>query len=314
MFTYRAYGLLVASDIALPLPPCAGGEPDVLLRRGADRPVPEERPGSERLAEVTRPDGSIFYTLGRSASGTVLRYPGLCDFAGDPTLSTVSVHLAPGADEGLLSVMISGTLLAVHLMLRHAHVLHASAVHRDGRALAFVGSSGMGKSTVSAALCGVGCDLVSDDLLRVDRVGETLLVHPGGTESRLRPSARPLATAAPADTVRETADGRLAVSPRTWTGDPLPLAACVVPRPDRAAQRVAVRRLRPSIALLSLSRYPRVLGWSDPASAAAAFQSLADLVERVPVFEATIPWGLPFADGVLADLLDAVSVPSAVAG
>jgi hypothetical protein len=306
VYTYRAYGLLIASDVALPLPPAAGGEPDVVLRRGVDRPVPEARPGTERLAEVLRADGSIFFTLGRSASGTVLRYPGLCDFAGDRTLAEVSVHLAPGADEGLLSVMISGTLLAVHLMLRHAHVLHASAVHRDGRALAFVGSSGMGKSTVSAALCEVGCDLISDDLLRVDKAGQTLLVHPGGTESRLRPSARSLAAAVPAGSVRETADGRLALRPRTWTGDPLPLAACVVPRPDRGASRVSVRRLRPSIALLSLSRYPRVLGWSDPASAAAAFQALADLVERVPVFEATIPWGLPFADGVLTDLLDAL--------
>ncbi|HEX2132758.1 MAG TPA: hypothetical protein VHH15_14495 [Actinophytocola sp.] len=297
MPAYHAYGLHVASDVELPLPP-GSGAPDLVLRRGPDRPVPAERLGPP-LAEVLRPDGSIFYTLARTGGTTVLRYPGVCDFTGDATLSEVTIHLAPGADAGLLPVMIAGTLLAVHLTLRHAHVLHASAVEVDGRAVAFVGASGMGKSTLSAALCALGCTLVSDDLLRVTDG----LVHPGGTESRLRPSARALADPA---AVRRTADGRLALTPRGWTGGPLPLAACVVPRPDRTATEVAVRRLRPSVALLSLSRYPRVLGWADAATAASAFQSLADLVERVPVFEARIPWGLPFADGVLTDLLDAV--------
>ncbi len=304
---YLAYGLLIASDVELPLPEGGGGEPDLVLRRGADRPVPVERPGGDRLAEVCRADGSVFYTLGRDGERTVLRYPGVCEFTGDRRLADVSVHLAPGADEGLLSVLISGTLLAVHLMLRHELVLHASAVRVDGRAVAFVGSSGMGKSTLAAALCELGCGLVSDDLLRVDRAdGTTMLAHPGGTENRLRPSARDLADTAPAGAVRETADGRLALRPRAGTDAPLPLAACVVPRPSREVTEVTARRLGPAEALLRLSRYPRVLGWTDADSLGAAFQSLADLVERVPVFEATIPWGPPFADGVLSGLLAAV--------
>jgi hypothetical protein len=71
-------------------------------------------------------------------------------------------------------------------------------------------------------------------------------------------------------------------------------------------EKVALRRLGAAEALLRLSRYPRVLGWSDAASMAASFQGLGDLVERVPVFEAAIPWGPPFADGVLEDLLAAL--------
>jgi hypothetical protein len=68
-------------------------------------------------------------------------------------------------------------------------------------------------------------------------------------------------------------------------------------------------RLRTADISAWLSRYPRVLGWSDAASMAVSFQSLGDLVERVPVFEATIPWGPPFADGVLQGLLDAIVTP-----
>lgn len=303
MTGYHAYGLRIASAVPLPLPEGPVDAPDLVLRRGADGPVPATRPEGTRLAEVCRADRTVFYTLARGTR-TVLRYPGLCDVVGDRDFRDLTVHRDPAADEGMLPVLIAGTVLAVHLMLRPSLVLHASAVQVGESALAFVGSSGMGKSTLAAALCALGCGLVSDDLLRVDRVADRMVTHPGGTESRLRPSARELAATGDA---YETADGRLASRPRTSVAGTLPLAACVVPRPRKDVTTVTAARLRPSAALLRLSRYPRVLGWTDGASMGHAFQSLADLVERVPVYEATIPWGLPFADGVLTSLLDAVA-------
>jgi hypothetical protein len=295
MPTYHAHGLRIASDVPLPLPEAVVTDPNLVLRRGEDREVPHERPPGERLAEIGRPDLTIFYTLARGAH-TVLRYPGLCDFVGDPAFERIDVHLHPGADEGLLPVLASGAVLATYLMLHNELVLHASAVQVGDAALAFVGRSGMGKSTLATALCGLGCPLVSDDLLRVDA---ELMVHPGATETRLRPSARSLATG----TGYETADGRLAQRATGVVDGPLPLAACVIPLPSRDVTEVTVRRLRPVEALLRISSYPRVLGWSHAETMATAFQGLGDLVERIPVLEATIPWGLPFADGVLEDLL-----------
>jgi hypothetical protein len=298
MFTYHAYGLHIASDVALPLPP-GSGAPDLVLRLGEDREVPHERPPGDRLAEIGRPDRTIFYTLARGEN-VVLRYPGVCDFVGDQTFSRITAHLHPTADPGLLPVLVSGAVLAVHLVLNGHLVLHASAVSTGGAAVAFVGSSGMGKSTLAAALCGIGCGLVSDDLLRVDRG----VVFPGATENRLRENARELASRG-----YETADGRLASRPGELVAGPVPLVACVVPRPSRDVTEVAARRLGAAEALLRLSRYPRVLGWQDPASMGDAFQALGDLVERVPVYEAAVPWGPPFADGVLEGLLAAVDAP-----
>lgn len=295
---YHAHGLRIASDVALPLPPAPASPPDLTLTRAEDRVVAQERPRGELLAEVCRPDHTIFYTVTRGTR-TVLRYPGLCDFVGDRGFARIRIHRDPAADEGLLPVLISGALLAVHLMLRHELVLHASAVQVDGRAVAFVGRSGMGKSTLATALCGRGRALVSDDLLRVD--GD--VVYPGATQTRLRPGARELARGAG----HETADGRLAVRPRDLVHDRLPLAACVIPRPNRDVVEVATRRLGPVEALLRLSSYPRVLGWFDPPTTATAFQALGDLVERVPVFEACVPWGPPFADDVLDGLVAAVT-------
>lgn len=300
MEVYRAHGITIASEIPLALSPGNGAAPDLVLRLGGGRPVPADPPTGELLAEV-REDGSLRYVLARGRDRTVLRYPGLCDFAGNRGFDQVHAHLQPGLDPGLLSVLAAGGLLAVHLMLRHRLVLHASAVETAGRAIAFIGASGMGKSTLATALCGVGCVLVTDDVLRAD-IGETaVLVHPGSTQTRLRQNARTLADEVP--DVRSTADGRLAVRLPVTTDRPLPLAACVVPLPSRTASRVSVRRLAGARALLRMSQFPRVLGWREPASADRAFQSLADLVERVPVYEATIPWGPPFPRATLDELL-----------
>lgn len=306
---YHAHGLVIASAVELPLPP---GEPtshppDLTLRLGPERPVPSEHPAGHRLAEMGGQDDTFFYSFGREGDRTVLRYPDLCDFDGDAELIEVTAYPHLGVNPDLIAVLAAGTLLAVHLTLHGRLVLHASAVRRGGHALAFVGASGMGKSTLAAALCGTGCDLVADDVLRVDLDDAgAARVHPGSTESRLRHNARGLADGAPPGAARPTADGRLALKPGTRANGPLPLAACVVPLPSRAVTEVSVERLPAGRALRRMVQFPRVAGWREPESMDHTFQGLADLVQIVPVYEARIPWGPPFPPGVLADLLRAV--------
>lgn len=306
---YAAHGLLVASALELPLPP---GEPtahppDLTLRLGPERPVPAERPAGEQLAEVPGRDSGFFYSFARACPHTVLRYPQLCDLHGDGELLEVTAYPHPGVNPDLIGVLAAGALLAVRLMLHGRLVLHASAVRHDGHALAFVGASGMGKSTLAAALCGDGCDLIADDVLRVDLDDAgTPLVYPGSTANRLRLSARELADGAPPAAVRPTADGRLALTPGTRVDGPLPLAACVVPLPSRTAAAVSVQRLPAGRALRRMLQFPRVAGWREPASLDRTFQALADLIQAVPVYEAVVPWGPPFPPRVLADLLRAV--------
>lgn len=305
---YRAHGLTITSAVELPLPPDPGaGPPDLILRRGPDRVVPHEEPDWTSLARFARPDGSTFYGLGRQGARTILRYPGLCEFIGDAQFADLTVHLHTGADAGLLPVLASGAVLAVHLKLKGELVLHASAVRIDGRTIAFVGASGMGKSTLATLMCTTGADLVSDDVLRVGILnGAVAHAYPGSVETRLRAGARALADEHAWAGVSDTADGRIAVRARSGVAAPLPLAACVVPFRSQGISDVSVRRLEPLPALLRLVRFPRVMGWVEPASAAREFQLLGDLVERVPVFEAAIPWGPPFGPGVVPALVSGV--------
>lgn len=64
-------------------------------------------------------------------------------------------------------------------VLQGLEVFHASAVVVAGRALAFVGPSHAGKTSVALELCRRGARFLADDVLAVERVGERLLGHPG---------------------------------------------------------------------------------------------------------------------------------------
>ena len=64
-------------------------------------------------------------------------------------------------------------------VLRGLEVFHASAVAVEGRAVAFLGPSGAGKTSIAMALCRLGASFLADDVLAVEREGGHLLGHPG---------------------------------------------------------------------------------------------------------------------------------------
>lgn len=316
---YAVHGYRVACDLPLPVPaaPADGRPADITVCRGAPRPVPAEPlPGGE-LALLVDDGGRLRYTAARTGGGIVVRFAGACEFSADAALREVSWHADPRADEGLVGVLVAGTLLAVRLLLDGELALHASAVipaTLGGGAVAFVGASGMGKSTLAALACADGAALLTDDVLRVSDPGERPLAWPGAVECRLRDAAAPLADRYAAAPVRRTADGRTALAPPARATAAVPLDVVVIPRPRRGPERVSARRLPAAEALLRLVRFPRVVGWSDGRTLARQFHLLGDLAAGVPVVEATIPWGPPFPRGLAADVLAAASDAAGLSG
>jgi hypothetical protein len=197
--------------------------------------------------------------------------------------------------------LLAGTVSAFVLTLRGHTVLHASAVAIDGTALAFVGQSGRGKSTLATVLCLEGAELVTDDVLTVS-AGLPVTCLGGASELRLRTAAMPLAEVRPEAATRETADDRLAIAFGAAPPAPLPLAAIIVPRPSRDVTEISVRRLEPSTALFWLLSFPRIYGWSEPRVLSRDFATLSKLVNTVPVYDVTIPWGPPFNPDVAREL------------
>jgi hypothetical protein len=293
--TYKVHGLRVRSAIGLGAAVTRSRTFDIDLQWGERHAVPDAVPNGRLLAHLGLPGAS--YSLTAGPAGYLLRVHGLCEFAVDHARRHARVHLASDVEEELASLFAGGFLAAMLSLGGHC-VLHASAIEADGRAVAFIGSSGIGKTTVAALCCAAGARLVTDDVLRVELHDREGWCFSGSRELRLRPAAAELAELFAGYARRSTSDQRTAVRPAAAAPGTFPLAAVVMPGRADGARGLRIERLRGSEALLVLLRFPRSLGWTQAEKARRDFDVLASLAESVPVYRAELPSGPPF-DGEL---------------
>lgn len=221
---------------------------------------------------------------------------------------TIVVRPDPRAAEGYWYLLLVGSGLA-HALAADGHsALHASAVEVDGRAIAFIGPSGKGKTTLAALLCASRARAVTDDVLRCGIQDGEAICFRGGSRLRLRSQAAALADGL--RSAERTADERISAVAEPTARERMPLAALVVPRPSRETSEISVRRLRGREAATELLRSPRLAGIFDPRLATRHLDLCRELAARVPVLEATIPWGPPFDPGLAGRLTDRVLSPS----
>ena len=151
---YRAYGLTIASDVALPeLEPTEPAAADILIAIGTiDMPKP-----SCEAATIFRFEPDRQY-LAWHAVGAFL----ISD------VSRIDIEPAPGVDDALLAFPLLGPVMALLLHRRGLLVLHASAIAVAGRGAIFMGDKGAGKSTTASALIRAGHELLTDDVVALD--------------------------------------------------------------------------------------------------------------------------------------------------
>jgi hypothetical protein len=301
---YECSGIRIASEFALTAPESVDQDPasvEITFVRGEPRTVLFGRPSVDVVAELIV-DDYPWYTFCRVGEAYVGRMTGIADFVIAPDLRTVVCHPVVDGRSHVIPIVILGTVTAFLLAMRGWPVLHGSAVEIDGRALAFVGVSGQGKSTMAAIFCSAGAAMVTDDVLPlefgVDGHGITT-VHclRGSGEIRLREKSASLASRFGAEaSVRLTPDERHGVTPSVTTQTSLPLSAIILPRPDREISSVRARRLGPGEASLWLGRCQRIEGWREPQHLRQQFEDTGRIVGSVPVFEVFVPWGPPFGD------------------
>jgi hypothetical protein len=75
--------------------------------------------------------------------------------------------------------ILIGKVLPSIAVMRGYEALHAGAVESPLGVVAIMGPSGMGKSTLASELIRRGWPLFCDDSLVLERVGETVIAHPG---------------------------------------------------------------------------------------------------------------------------------------
>jgi hypothetical protein len=138
-------------------------------------PWPEE---AELISDERGLDGEVIFQI-EAANGSY-RFHGPA--YGHTVLSGngTEVQGAPGGQgfEEWQRLLIA-QVLPFAAALQGLEVLHAGAVVVGGKGVALSGPSGSGKTSVALALQRRGAELLADDVLAVERVGDGLLAHPG---------------------------------------------------------------------------------------------------------------------------------------
>ncbi len=182
---YRLYGITLETSWELKTPLReASGKPDLRFSVSSAEPeagvwVPE--PG------FTDPgnDGSG-PAVGGIGRHIVIRFPRVGD-AWFVTDHEIVFHLTHLEHNFQVEVILLGILLAYWLEQRGYTALHASAVAREGWAIAIMGPNGAGKTSLSLDLVDRGFHLMTDDLLAVSGQSQAPTAHPGFPQVRLWP-------------------------------------------------------------------------------------------------------------------------------
>jgi hypothetical protein len=195
-----------------------------------------------------------------------------------------------------------GQVLPFLAVLHGFEVLHASAVLVDGHAVAVVGQSGSGKSSLGAHLRLRGAQFLTDDVLAIEPHPHGVLAHPGPAVTSIRRDF--LATLAPDEV---TALGRPAARDRdalrllvNGADDPALLRAVYFLHRERGH---AGARIRPTPLgdprLLLAGTYNFVI--RTPDRLRAQLDVCARLAETAACFELQVPEGVGAA--AVADLM-----------
>lgn len=302
---YNLYGLRVHSEIVLPAPIARSDLPpyDLQVCWGATKTISNDPPAGEILAKLLLGNGRG-YTLVDTGSSYSLCFHQTGEFRIDYDLHSVRAHLSPEVHPDIAGLLVVGNVIACILTLAGESVLHASAVEIGGSALAFLGSSGMGKSSLAALLCANGARFITDDSLRLQPDGKGWRCFPGTGQLRLRKDAVVLVNFS-ATLLEATPDGRVAVKLDEDQSMPL-LGAIVIPHPSRSCDALKLERLPQAKALLCLMAYPRIQEPAQKKQRQRRLDFLGRIASSVPIFEAEIPWGLPFPRAIASSLAQGV--------
>lgn len=183
-YRYAVYGVTIDSDAPLPLPhdgcgllgrvACRTAAASIFLDATRHAAFQEPPESWERYAAV--PDGS-----------TYLRWRGVGEFLVSKDGGEVVGRRFDGSSFESYHVYMLGQALSFAFVKQGIEPLHATAVVGDGGAIALLGGSGYGKSTLAAAFLRAGGSLLTDDLLVAHESSDTILAYPGPARIKLFP-------------------------------------------------------------------------------------------------------------------------------
>jgi len=291
-YRYSVYGISLRSQFSLALPaPGNASLQDIELREGSRALFEEAARGA-----TLKPSPTAWYRHAHLPGGsTYLRWEGVAEFLVSPDgLHLTCGWLGENSHESF-QVYLLGQALSFALVKSGFEPLHSTCVVINGSAVAFLGSSGFGKSSLAACFLGAGYPLLTDDLLLLQGTRKGYCGYPGPPRIKLFPRVARRFLGANLSGVPMNSGTQKLVLPllenqthRTTA----PLKAIYVlnsPRKVSRQQRISITPLSPREAFLALLRntFNRLL--VDPERLHRQFEAMTRLVAKVPVATISYP-------------------------
>ncbi len=311
---YNLCGLTIASDF--PLVDCVSARDNA----DADLSVVIDDTHTVTFSEaVWQPVGhensdSIPLFYARDGLDYLLHFPDLGDFR--LSLSDKRITCYPHITASLSSVphIVLDQVLPLYLSMQDQLVLHAGTVASPKGAVAFLGPSGHGKSTLTASLCEWGWKLLADDCLLIKQKAEQYWAIPSYPAIRMWPDSLgdlspPVTTLRP---VSHDTDKQYLVLDGQGFGFqscPAPLIQFYDLMPyedDENSEFVTIQPLSAREAVMALLKSSFRLALTDPERISNEFHQVAHLATHVNVSRLHYPQKFALLpqvrESVLADL------------
>lgn len=304
IFFYSVYGLVIASEEPIqslaPVSPDAAPAIAVSFEaRDAARRVPRlTLPPDHWIAHAALPDGGLY-----------LSAPDIFDVEVSADGRRARCILASGVDRRTVEANLLNIVIGTALTLQGEEPLHATAIDLGGVAVALLGASGVGKSTLAAHLISRGGELVTDDMLRVAFVDGKVLAYPGPYRLKLlEEPARLYYPAAQADGLFNALSGKMMIRPGDADrrdGGGIPLAALYFlgslqgQAPVERVEAVPMNGLDRARILMACAMDDRN---ASPARLARQISFVSRLSASVPLFALRYPRRFAIMDRVAAEI------------
>ncbi len=244
----------------------------------------------------------LFY---RVEAGILVRFPGIADFRVSSAGDVIDYALQPDSGDRWRAIYHQQVLPLLD-SIHGAPAYHGAAVAVGDRAIAFLGPSGQGKSTLTAAFARRGYPFLSDDCLRAHPAPDgAFLAEPHADFIRLWDDS--LDALAPAGQAPFLAPG--SPKPQLEAGHHLPHCTQALPLArvyvlgDGEADAATLIPIAPAQAAMMWTRNAFVLDIKSPTVMARSFDAAAKLAASLPMRYLDYPRRYEALDEVVAAVL-----------
>lgn len=253
---------------------------------------PQVETNAEPFHRFIFPDGTVWTEFYRAGLDYLLRFPGLADFEVSGAGTKVKAYPAETTDDVTVEHLYINQVLPLALSRQGQPSFHASVVTVPGGAVAFLGKTGMGKSTLAASFALEESEFLTDDSLLIEETDNGCLALPSHASLRLWADS---VDALVDDRTRQAAAISYSTKARLLAGDalshreePLKLLAAFVLEWEGASQ-VTVRPLVGAERQMAWLNNSFLLDIEDRMLLADHFDWTHRIAEAVPTFALDYP-------------------------